>query len=158
MEQRSTLWHHFLTSGLLGWLSSLQPCFCLRLPQDQNYTKLSSTWPSVAMEIHHGEPGLLVCKHQHVTVWINHLNSFSLCSSPSDLTLKSHVAPFFNYKSPPERKKERKIEGKRDGLYKIAWETGVLHIFCVELRSSCCCYSAVTYFLPVRLCWLTYDI
>lgn len=50
-------WHHFLTceescSGLLGWGSSLQPCFCLRLPQDQNYTKLSSTWPSVAMEIH----------------------------------------------------------------------------------------------------------
>lgn len=38
-------------SGSLGWLSSLQPCFCSRLLRDQNSTKLSSTWPSVAMEI-----------------------------------------------------------------------------------------------------------
>lgn len=65
------------------------------------------------------------------------------------------MVAFFNYKSPQKRKKER--DRKRDGLNKIAWDTGVLHIFCVELR-SCCCYSAVTYFLSVRLCRLTYDI
>lgn len=72
------------------------------------------------------EPALLERQHQHVTVWINHLNSFSLHSSLSDLTLML----------PQERKNgwtsERKKEG---GLYNIAKDTDVLHIFCVELRT-----------------------
>lgn len=141
-------------SGLLGWLSSLQPCFCLRLLQDHNYTKLSSIWPSVAMEMHGSLDYWCASTHmsQSESIILIHL----VCTP---LLQTWHLrATWFPSLTTEVLQKEKKIEGKRNGLYKIAWDTGVLHIFCVELRSSCCCYSAVTYFLPVRLCWLTYDI